>query len=456
MKHHSIVCRLGNDDKTAVKPIRPDSQVTQISFIRSKSRLEFGLGQAIDQLGKLGLAPSETAIDLAILAALVTAADTRISRIKNSQDNWTREIDLHVPVADPGRWVPVQDLIIAMLDFLTGDRWDLYFRSRIAALESLAVAPQQLRIANPTRICLFSGGLDSFIGAADLLASGETPLLVSHYWDGVTSTHQTYCAKALRKEFKGKRIDIIRAHVGFPKATVKGSESDNTLRSRSFLFFSLAALAADAVGGKMRIDVPENGFISLNVPLDPLRLGSLSTRTTHPFFMARFNELLQKLGIRAELENRYRHMTKGEMIAGSKRKAFIAREARNTMSCSAPSKYRFDKDKDRRRQEHCGHCVPCLIRQAAMHKGLGKDDTPYIADLKARVLDTNRAEGSHVRSFQFALLRLDKNPKRAAFDIHRPGPLTDHPNDWKAYERVYIEGLREVGAFLTSVRARPQ
>jgi 7-cyano-7-deazaguanine synthase in queuosine biosynthesis len=457
MKHHTIVCRLGDGDKTLVKPSRPDSNVTQISFIKSKSRLEFGLGQAIDQLGKLGLAPSETAIDLAILAALLTAADTRISRAKDSQDNWTREIDLYVPVADPARWASAQGLLVTILDFLTGDRWGVYFRPRISSVKTLAIPPHQLRIANPSCVCLFSGGLDSFIGAADLFAGGETPLLVSHYWDGVTSTHQTHCAEALRKEFKGKRIDNIRAHVGFPNATVKGSESDNTLRGRSFMFFALAALAADAVGGEMRIHVPENGFISLNVPLDPLRLGSLSTRTTHPFYMARFNELLQKLGIKAELENRYRHMTKGAMITLAKSKAFIAREAKNTMSCSAPTKYRFHKDKNRRKQQHCGHCVPCLIRRAAMHKGLAKDDTPYaIPDLKARVLDTNRAEGDHVRSFQFALSRLNKNPKRAVLDIHRPGPLTDHPTDWKAYEQVYVDGLHEVGALLTGVRARPQ
>ncbi|MFM9846453.1 MAG: hypothetical protein ACKVP3_04755 [Hyphomicrobiaceae bacterium] len=92
-----------------------------------------------------------------------------------------------------------------------------------------------------------------------------------------------------------------------------------------------------------------------------------------------------------------------------------------------------------------------------MKQGLGKDDTAYaIPDLKARVLDTNRAEGDHVRSFQFALARINRNPKRVAFDIHRPGPLTDHPSDWKAYEKVYVEGLREVGALLANVRAKPQ
>lgn len=454
MKHHSIICRLGASDKTPVKPSRVDSEITEISFIESESRLEFGLGQAMDQLGALGLVPSETSIDLCILAALLTAADTRISR-GDTQDKWTREIDLHVPVSDPALWTAQTPLLIKTLNFLTGDRWDVYFRKRIASQKTLKRAAHKLRTAHPTSVCLLSGGLDSFIGAVDLLASKEVPLFVSHYWDGTTSKHQTYCIDKLTKNYTGKRVDCIRARVGFPNHTVEGSDSENTLRARSFLFFSLATLAADAAG-VTKIHVPENGLISLNVSLDPLRLGSLSTRTTHPFYMARFNELLQGLGIAASLENRYRHMTKGQMIAQSVDKAFIEKNAKNTMSCSAPNKYRFSKDESRRKPQHCGHCVPCLIRRAALLSGLGKDDTSYaIANLKARPLNTNKAEGDHVRSFQYALAKLDRNPKRAQFDIHRPGPLIDHPNDLKAYERVYVDGLREVGALLAGVKAKP-
>jgi hypothetical protein len=438
MTHHTIICRLGAADKAAVKPSRADSEVTEISFIESKSRLEFGLGQAMDQLGALGLSPSETAIDLSILAALLTAADRRVSR-GDTQDKWTREIDLHVPVSDPSLWTAQKPLLVKILKFLTGDRWDLYFRPRIAPKKVLKRVAHKLRTAHPTSICLLSGGLDSFIGAVDLLASAEAPLFASHYWDGITSKHQTYCADALTKKFAGTRVENIRARVGFPHDTVAKSDSENTLRARSFLFFSLAALAADAAGAGMPVHVPENGFISLNVALDPLRLGSLSTRTTHP-----------------SLENRYRHMTKGQMIANSSDKAFIAKKARNTMSCSAPTKYRFAKDESLRKPQHCGHCVPCLIRRAAFLAGLGKDDTSYtIPNLKARTLNTNKAEGDHVRSFQYALAKLDRNPKRARFDIHRPGPLIDHPNDLKAYEKVYVDGLREVGALLAGGKAKP-
>lgn len=36
-------------------------------------------------------------------------------------------------------------------------------------------------LSTPAAVCLFSGGLDSFIGAIDLLAAGENIAMVGHY-----------------------------------------------------------------------------------------------------------------------------------------------------------------------------------------------------------------------------------------------------------------------------------
>lgn len=456
MRHHSIVGRLGPSDTAVVTPSRADTHVTEIGFIDGHRRPGYGLGQALDQLRELGLRPSETAVDLGLLAAALTAADTRISRDQDAQDAWTREIDLHLPVQDPALWSGLASLVTRTLNFLTGDHWSIHFRARPADVPELADAPTRLRTANPSCVCLFSGGLDSFIGTIDLLAAGEKPLLVSHYWDGITSKHQAYCAEVLKRRFQSIAFHHMRARVGFPNDTVEAASVENTLRGRSFLFFALAGMAADAVGGDVAVHVPENGLISLNVPLDPLRLGALSTRTTHPFYMARFDDLLAGLGLRARLMNRYAFQTKGQMAKGCADQALLRQEAKHTMSCSSPAKARWAKDEANRQPKHCGHCVPCLIRRAAMLEGCGMDDTEYqIPDLQAQVLDTTRAEGEHVRSFQLALSRLAKKPARARFDIHRPGPLSDHPTKLADYEAVYAAGLREVGRFLEGVRARP-
>ncbi|SIR48558.1 Qat anti-phage system QueC-like protein QatC [Bosea sp. TND4EK4] len=457
MNHHSLVCRLGADDTSTVKPSRSDSKLTEVSFVDGYHRLGYGLGQALDQLRELGLRPSERTVDLALLAAALTAADTRISRSSESQNAWTREVDLCIPVAEPKLWESLAPLIVTTLNFLTGDRWGVRFRARPKGLAALALAPTKLRTATADSVCLFSGGLDSFIGAIDLLADGKAPMLVSHYWDGITSTHQTYCAGVIAKRFPKQCFHHLRARVGFPNDLVEGSAGENTLRGRSFLFFALATLAADALGGDMTVHVPENGLISLNVPLDPTRLGALSTRTTHPFYMARFDDILAGLGLPIRLKNRYRFRTKGMMAKDCADGTLLKKEARHTMSCSSPAKARWAKDEDARQPKHCGHCVPCLIRRAAMLEGLGGDDTPYqLTDLRAKILDSAKAEGAHVRGFQIALSRLARKPARAKLDIHRPGPLTDHPNDLAAYEKAYVDGLHEVGRLLKGVRAKPR
>lgn len=455
MRHHSIICRLGKNDTASVPVSHSESHVTELQLIEGDHRLGFGLGQVLDQLHELGLTPSERAVDLAVLAAVLTAADTRVSRTTESQDAWTREIDLHLPVGEPKTWEGLAPLIQITLNFLTGDKWGIHFRPRVAGLPPLVLGSEHPRTANPTCVCLFSGGLDSFIGAIDLLATGEKPMLVSHYWDGISSKYQKQCSEALKKRFPKVAFHHIRARVGFPNDTVKDSLAENTLRGRSFLFFALAALVADAIGGDKIVHVPENGLISLNVPLDPLRLGALSTRTTHPFYMARFDELLRGLGMTVHLHNAYRHQTKGAMTKGCADLTFLRQEARNTISCSSPAKNRFAKDEHQRQPKNCGHCVPCLIRRAAILEGLGTDDTEYqLPDLHERVLNTNMAEGEHIRSFQLALSRLTNKPSQAKFDIHRPGPLCDYPSDLIAYEAVYIEGLREVGRLLSGVRVK--
>ncbi|TOF14048.1 hypothetical protein CGJ28_26590, partial [Vibrio parahaemolyticus] len=73
--------------------------------------------------------------------------------------------------------------------------------------------------------------------------------------------------------------------------------SENSQRSRSFMFLSMAAYLASSMGESCKLIVPENGFIALNVPLDPLRLGANSTKTVHPNFMCKMGEIFDFLGL---------------------------------------------------------------------------------------------------------------------------------------------------------------
>lgn len=458
MSHHTIYCRLGNGDARPAGLFTAGTILSDVDFVDAFGDLKFGLTPMLFQIDQMGLRPTEVAMDLMVLATALTAADTRISRSANSQDKWTREIDIFIPVSDVALWERQQDLLSGMLRFLTGDRWRIFFRKRPSEHATLTWPSEHLWSVSSTSVCLFSGGLDSFIGAVDLLSRGEQPLFVSHRWDTVTSSRQADCIARLLARFRGYVAgNHLSARIGFGHTTVTSSSVEDTLRGRSFLFFALASMAASAIGEDVMIYVPENGLISLNVPLDPLRLGALSTRTTHPYYMARFNELLQGVGIRARLHNPYQHLTKGQMVERCLDQEFLREHASKTMSCSGPMKYRFHRDESMRKIQHCGHCVPCLIRRASLLYGFGDggDHTPYtVNDIRARVLDSAKAEGEHIRAFQLALARLAADPSRARRDIHIPGPLFDHLNDLGAYEAVYAGGMREVARLLEGVRAR--
>jgi 7-cyano-7-deazaguanine synthase in queuosine biosynthesis len=304
-----------------------------------------------------------------------------------------------------------------------------------------------------TSVCLFSGGLDSFVGAIDLFARRQKPLLVSHYGDNSTSS-QELCAKRLASSYGDMTNRHVRANVRFDRNDFShemGAES--TTRGRSFLFFALAALAASGFRDRPVIYVPENGLISLNVPLDPLRVGAWSTRTTHPFYMARWQELLDRLGVAATLENPYRFRTKGEMLRNCGDRPLAERYATDTISCSSVTKARWRG----RPLGHCGFCVPCLIRRAALTAAFGVDKTTYtIENLQARTLDSKSAEGEHVRSFQMMARRLEKRRGLGRILVHKSGPLSDYPEgDIAHYADVFRRGIEEVDNVTGPAKVRP-
>lgn len=448
MKRHSIVVRLNPADTRKIQVREKASLVSELRFVDGNRWIGHGIGQMLDELADRGMYPGETAIDLAILAATVTAADTMISRADYAQDSWTREIDLYVPVSAPGLWQANAPLVERMLQFLTGDVWRVVFRPRQKGMKRLIDRDEEVEESSFDSVCLFSGGLDSFVGAIDLLDTEHELILVSHYRDASTK-NQPECADALSKVYGNMSVRHVRANVSFDKNDMPGLSSETTTRGRSFIFFALACLAADALPGETPIHVPENGLISLNVPLNPLRIGAWSTRTTHPFYMARWQELVDNLGIEASFTNPYRFMTKGEMLAACKNRKLLKKHIDTTVSCSSLTKGRWKGLPP----GHCGYCTPCLIRRASIEAAFGTDPTTYsIADLTEYVLDLRQAESSDVRAFQMMSRRLSRNPELADFFVHKPGPLTDYDADEiSQYADVFRRGIAEVAGIVDDV-----
>jgi hypothetical protein len=449
MERHALIFRLGVPDNTTVAT-DPSAHVTEVPFGEASGRIGHNIESTIESILNQGLTVTETGVDLLLLAAAVYAADKRLERTAISQDGWTREIDIHLPVHDSAIWAPLSKHIQNMLGFLTGDLWRFQFRNRPRRIPGNVSA--NLPLNAPDDICLFSGGLDSFIGAIDLLENGQTPFLISHGWDTADAGHQNDCGQVLLGQYGAQRIRHVHSNIG-PKDFKITEKDESTQRSRSFLFFCIAAAAASGLTTPVQIVVPENGLIALNIPLDPLRLGAFSTRTTHPYVLARYNELLGALQMRAALVNPYRHQTKGEMALACQNTQLLNASISKTMSCSSEKKYRLQG----KPWGHCGHCVPCIIRQAAVLKTGNADPTIYgIGNLQAKSHPSNTAEGEHIRSFQLAIHRLNRNPKAAHILVQKAGPLSDHPGELSAYADMYCRGLGEVEELLQGVQAVPK
>jgi len=439
-----IVTVIGEDPACTTLPVDHQS----VLRIGTTSNADISLRGLAADLEKSGIAPSLVARDLLILATTIFAADTRIQR-ENGDDGWTREITLSVPVSDPARWNGAKAAIKRALRFLTGDIWELDFRSSATAI-SLSTNRDPAKTPGGAAVSLFSGGLDSFIGALDFVKAGGPLVLVGHYTDGSTSKPQDTAFKHVYSLIQAaQHVSLLRAWIVAP-SDVFGSGNDDRQRSRSFLFFAIGVLVAEAIESQELI-VPENGLISLNVPLTDLRIGSYSTRTTHPHYMSLVQVALDELGIAVRLRNPYQFKTKGEMLSECAAPEGLLKAAATTMSCAHPTASRWLR-KGAPPLQHCGRCTACLIRRAALLRGFGDDLTSYTeVDLHAAPLPSNTARGKDVRAVRLAARRVVDNPGIAELLILKPGPL---PGYYAEYADLYRRGMSELWTLLERVETR--
>jgi hypothetical protein len=392
------------------------------------------------------LSAPQPSIEVFRAAAAVYAADLRVPR-SSSYDGWTREFVLHVPVSDPAAWLAVAKQFRRLLTFLTGDRWEVRFRH--AAFPQPARTPNNLGKGGELvadAVCLLSGGLDSFVGAAEALANGMRLALVSHNAKGLhrfSSPAQSALVEGMRARFGQERMRHLKFRLDPPPPDGQVTGKENTQRSRSILFIGLGILVASCLRPGTPLLIPENGFISLNVPLTSARMGSYSTRTTHPYTLSLLAEVLAGLGIEVPLVNPYRFLTKGQMVEQlyGREPGLVNEFARRTNSCAHPNERNHDR---RRPQPHCGHCVPCIIRRASLAT-IGLDvagDYRYDVLTERGLLTADRAKD--LRPFEIALARAAEHAD--IDDVLRSGPIP--PIEAEEYTTAYRAGLNEVARFL--------
>jgi hypothetical protein len=436
-----IVCRIGPTDDFL--PALGDGSHLQFATIDGKSDASAVRNSVVSELQRTGVLPSQTAFDLLHLAMAVYSADLCTHR-STGYDSWTRDIHLNLPVSAPRDWEPSRDLVAEMLGFLTGDHWVVEFRELRAdghfPHDSVKVDPARL---TPDAVSLFSGGLDSFIGIMERLDAREQLALVGHHGMGTTNRAQERTFETLKRNFPD-RLEWLRFYVQQP--SVSEGEFEKTTRSRSILFLSLGTAVATGYGRTLPLYVPENGLISLNPPLTASRMGSLSTRTTHPHFIALYRRLLDALRIDVTIETPYRFQTKGEMARRLVVHSTFLAGVHETVSCSHPDVGRYQGNSP---GQHCGYCVPCIIRRAALSAAGLDEPGRYLLDIR-----TNRpAHGSEtardLRAFEMATRRFSESPRaKDLFEVLSTGPLP--PESAAELTAVYRRGMEEIASFLST------
>lgn len=329
---------------------------------------------------------SSTYFDVLILSQLVYTADRIINRLAFADDGWCRDIVLQdVPVVNVDIFRQNQEMFNTALSYLTGDNWSVSF----VPFPQINYAPQIESHYNHEEyeyVSLFSGGLDSLIGFIDfasLAREGKKVLLVSHYDMGKERQDQKRILDACsRNHYLEGKYTSIQSKVGMRScAKQRSAKYETTFRSRSFLFFAMGLYCAHTIQGVHNLIVPENGTISINIPLCKSRRSSCSTRTTHPVSMKLIMNALERVGIREQLLNPYRFKSKADMMfdcaAEAHKKEMLVTLASLSCSCAKRSHNRWwDKSGDYIKVHHihhCGMCMPCIYRRVAMH-AIGLDD----------------------------------------------------------------------------------
>lgn len=428
-----LVCYLNKEDKfVCVK----DAKRVDL-WNKSQYSCTFWNTKVVQSYHRLPFFFSDEALDLLYLSNLVFFADRIISR-SSFPDGWTRNIHLSMPVLSYDKWLSVKTLLEQILSFLSGDEWKIEFRKRTYnEIENEATRKWQkkkiLKISYDA-VCMLSGGLDSFIGAIDLIESNQRPLFVSHYGGGsATRPYQTRVKDILMNKYKLSNIDFFQ----FNSSVKSGIE--NTTRTRSFMFFAYAACLASSFRKPMKLYVPENGLISLNIPLAASRNGSSSTRTTHPYYIHQYSRLLKEVGLTVSFELPYKFLTKGEMFLNCKNRLLLNESYTSTMSCSHPEQGRHQGLPP----THCGSCYPCIIRRAAIKAAGLRDSTNY----RDPWLSNGDVARQNMRVYKYALTKF-KKIYHPSISVEQAGPLLSNVNDFTG---VYVRGMNELDMLIGDI-----
>ncbi len=294
--------------------------------------------------------------DLINLASGIFASDLAVKR--EDREHYIRNIEVGVEVVNLHLFERIKKDLEGALYVVSKDNWSIKFIQK-KGVPTLAFDWQNKEGAT----LLFSGGIDSMCAASEFLKENKDLVLVSHnsHANHAVDNCQKKVHDTLEKFYK-KAVKHIHIKVygrnqpkyPFPKDELR----ENTQRTRSFLFLSLAALVTRRSNFNKILFMAENGQFAIHLPLNSARVGPFSTHTADPEFVALVERIFQLLLSNPdfEIKNPFLYKTKAEVFELLPDK--LKKAANVSASCWMISRIPENK--------HCGYCIPCISRRISL------------------------------------------------------------------------------------------
>ena len=308
-------------------------------------------------------------VDLMEVAMSVYAADRRSRRNYRGSNTGHRQINVRVGVRDRHFWdrPEMTEFLGDLLYWLSEDEWSFEVVSKQAPpspAESqgflFSTSP-----AAPTRVSLFSGGLDSLAGLAKHTQeeSAASHVLVSGYTHERLASQQRQQVRMIASAWSssqalGRSPQLRHVAVPFGIDNPREVGTEKSQRTRALVYLSLGAATVVQVKSDI-LWVYENGTGALNLPLNASQLGVDNYRGIHPLSLIMAERLF---GLALEenitIRNPFLFETKAE-LCGSLEVSGVADTVRETVSCdSYPLRVKG--------MAQCGICTSCILRRQAL------------------------------------------------------------------------------------------
>ena len=305
--------------------------------------------------------------DIAAVLSGVRTADRAF--IRHHGKAWGRRLALELPVFKLNLWKSheVQNCLVDVLQYLTGDQWKFSFQQRTKKVESFR---QEHVVAMPSRERVFmpySSGLDSYAQAREIEKDGSGRELVMI---NVQPSRRLPKWDRLGHPSRGDVKSVpVAACFHEPHHT------EPSFRTRPFVYDLLAAYGA-TMAEPARVVIPENGQGSLGGSLAPLG-AEAPHRSCHPGFTVRLRSLVEALtGTRVEFAHPALFLTKGQVLKKlSENNPETSVWLGKHRSCSYDARH----SSVGKFRMHCGVCGNCILRRVSLFWAGIEDSTSYRA-----------------------------------------------------------------------------